>query len=44
MKKQNIGKPLCRVMMAVAVMLLSLQAMAYDFSYKNTLLRYHLLK
>ena len=35
MKKQNIGKPLCRVMMAVAIMLLSLQAMAYDFSYTH---------
>ena len=33
MKKQSFGKPLCRVMMAVAIMLLSLQAMAYDFSY-----------
>ncbi len=35
MKKQNIGKSLCRVMMAVAMMLLSLQAMAYDFSYTH---------
>ena len=35
MKKQNIGKPLCRVMMAVAMMMLSLQAMAYDFSYTH---------
>ena len=35
MKKQNIGKSLCRVMMAVAIMLLSLQAMAYDFSYTH---------
>ena len=33
MKKQSFGKPLCRVIMAVAIMLLSLQAMAYDFSY-----------
>ena len=32
-KTQSFGKPLCRVMMAVAIMLLSLQAMAYDFSY-----------
>ncbi len=35
MKKQSFGKPLCRVMMAVAIMLLSLQAMAYDFSYTH---------
>ena len=34
-KTQSIGKPLCRVMMAVAIMLLSLQAMAYDFSYTH---------
>ena len=33
MKSNVVGKPLCRVMMAVAIMLLSLQAMAYDFSY-----------
>ena len=32
-KTQSFGKPLCRVMMAVAMMMLSLQAMAYDFSY-----------
>ena len=32
-KTQSFGKPLCRVIMAVAIMLLSLQAMAYDFSY-----------
>ena len=35
MKKQSFGKPLCRVMMAVAIMLLSLQAMAYDFPYTH---------
>ncbi len=35
MKKQNLGKPLCRVIMAVAIMMLSLQAMAYDFSYTH---------
>ena len=35
MKKQSFGKPLCRVIMAVAIMLLSLQAMAYDFSYTH---------
>ena len=34
-KTQSFGKPLCRVMMAVAIMLLSLQAMAYDFSYTH---------
>ena len=33
MKKQSFGKPLCRSIIAVAIMLLSLQAMAYDFSY-----------
>ena len=35
MTKTKFGKPLCRVMMAVAIMLLSLQAMAYDFSYTH---------
>ena len=35
MKSNVVGKPLCRVMMAVAIMLLSLQAMAYDFSYTH---------
>ena len=35
MNTNVIGKPLCRVMMAVAIMLLSLQAMAYDFSYTH---------
>ena len=33
MNTNVVGKPLCRVMMAVAIMLLSLQATAYDFSY-----------
>ena len=33
MNTNFVGKPLCRVMMAVAIMLLSLQAMAYNFSY-----------
>ena len=33
MKSNVVGKPLCRSIMAVAIMLLSLQAMAYDFSY-----------
>ena len=35
MTKTKFGKPLCRSIMAVAVMMLSLQAMAadYDFSY-----------
>ena len=33
MKKHDFGKPLCRLIMAVAIMMLSLQAMAYDFSY-----------
>ena len=32
MKKHDFGKPLCRLIMAVAMMMLSLQAMAYDFS------------
>ena len=35
MTKSKFGKPLCRAMMAVAIMLLSLQAMAYDFSYTH---------
>ena len=35
MKRSNFGKPLCLAMMAVAIMLLSLQAMAYDFSYTH---------
>ena len=33
MAKSKFGKPLCRSIMAVAMMMLSLQAMAYDFSY-----------
>ena len=33
MKKQNLGKSLCRLIMAVAIMTFSLQAMAYDFAY-----------
>ncbi len=35
MNTNVFGKPLCRAMMAVAMVLLSLQAMAldYDFSY-----------
>ena len=35
MKKHDFGKPLCRLIMAVAMMMLSLQAMAYDFSYTH---------
>ena len=35
MNTNVVGKPLCRVMMAVAIMLLSLQATAYDFSYTH---------
>ncbi len=35
MTKSKFGKPLCRSIMAVAIMLLSLQAMAYDFSYTH---------
>ena len=35
MKKHDFGKPLCRLIMAVAIMMLSLQAMAYDFSYTH---------
>ena len=34
-KKAKFGKPLCRAIMAVAMMMLSLQAMAYDFSYTH---------
>ena len=33
MTQSKFGKPLCRSIMAVAMMMLSLQAMAYDFSY-----------
>ena len=33
MTQSKFGKPLCRSIIAVAIMLLSLQAMAYDFSY-----------
>ena len=33
MKKHDFGKPLCRLITAVVMMMLSLQAMAYDFSY-----------
>ena len=33
MKKHDFGKPLCRLIMAVAMMMLSLQAMADRFSY-----------
>ena len=35
MKVQKIYKPLCRLITAVAIMMLSLQAMAYDFSYTH---------
>ena len=35
MTKTKFGKPLCRSIIAVAIMLLSLQAMAYDFSYTH---------
>ena len=35
MTQSKFGKPLCRSIMAVAIMLLSLQAMAYDFSYTH---------
>ena len=31
----KFGKPLCRSIIAVAIMMLSLQAMAYDFSYTH---------
>ena len=34
-KKTKFGKPLCRSIMAVAIMMLSLQAMAYDFPYTH---------
>ena len=35
MKKHDFGKPLCRLIMAVAIMMLSLQAMAYDFPFTH---------
>ena len=34
-KKAKFGKPLCRSIMAVAMMMLSLQAMAHQFSYTH---------
>ena len=34
-KKAKFGKPLCRSIMAVAMMMLSLQAMAYELSYTH---------
>ena len=34
-KKSKFGKPLCRLIMAVAMMMLSLQAMAYELSYTH---------
>ncbi|MGM9820441.1 MAG: leucine-rich repeat protein [Candidatus Onthomorpha sp.] len=33
MKNKNFGKPLCRLITMVAICMLSLNAMAYDFSY-----------
>ena len=35
MTKSKFGKPLCRSIMAVAMMMISLQAMAYEFSYTH---------
>ncbi len=35
MTKSKFGKPLCRSIMAVVMMMLSLQAMAYEFSYTH---------
>ena len=35
MIKLKFGKPLCRSIIAVAMMMLSLQAMAYEFSYTH---------
>ena len=35
MTQSKFGKPLCRSIIAVAMMMLSLQAMAYDFSYTH---------
>ena len=35
MNTNVVGKPLCRSIIAVAIMMLSLQAMAYDFSYTH---------
>ena len=35
MTKSKFGKPLCRLIIAVAIMMLSLQAMAYDFPYTH---------
>ena len=35
MTKSKFGKPLCRSIMAVAMIMLSLQAMAYRFSYTH---------
>ncbi len=35
MKNQNFGKPLCRLITMVAICMLSLNAMAWDFSYTH---------
>ena len=35
MNTNVVGKPLCRLIIAVAIMMLSLQAMAYDFPYAH---------
>ena len=41
MKKHDFGKPLCRLIMAVAMMMLSLQAMAFSYYYQGKTLYYN---
>ena len=41
MKKHDFGKPLCRLIMAVAIMMLSLQAMAFSYTYQGRTLYYN---
>ena len=42
MKKHDFGKPLCRLIMAVAIMMLSLQAMAFSYTYQGRTLYYNI--
>ena len=42
MKVQKIYKPLCRLIMAVAIMMLSLQAMAFSYTYQGKTLYYNI--
>ena len=42
MKKHDFSKPLCRLVMAVAMMMLSLQAMAFSYTYQGKTLYYEI--